>query len=224
MATDSTYAIEKLLADFNVKTVFDVGANVGQSALAFRQQFPEADVFSFEPAEETFQTLQQACRHDSKIHSYQLAISDVNGEKEFFINEDQSCNSLLESSGEIKNPSLSEKLKPVGSSTVQCQTLETFCNDHSIKEIEFLKMDIQGAELQAIAGGSELFTSGRVKVVFCEVLFSPMYKNACDFSAISNAMKGFGYPLYGLYNLYHFKSDGLLWGDAIFVNPELLKK
>ena len=224
MAADSTYAIDKLLTDFAVKTVFDVGANIGQSALAFRQQFPEANIYTFEPAEETFKTLQQACRHDAKIHPYQLAISDINGEKEFFINEDQSTSSLLESSREIKNRSLHEKMKPVGSSTVQCQTLETFCNQHSIREIEFLKMDIQGAELQAIAGASELFASGRIKVVFCEVQFSPMYKNACDFSAISEAMKGFGYPLYGIYHPYHFLSDGLLWADAIFVNPELLKK
>ena len=223
MATDSAYAIEKLLADFEVKTVFDVGAHIGQSALAFRQQFPKANIYTFEPSEETFNTLQQACSHDSKIHPYQLAISDVNGAKEFFITEDQTCNSLLESSRELKTQKLHEKLKPVGSSTVQCQTLETFCDQHSIEDIEFLKMDIQGAELQALAGGAELFTSGRVKVVFCEVQFSPMYKNACGFSAISDAMKEFGYPLYGLYNLYHFKSDGLLWGDAIFVNPDLEK-
>ena len=224
LATDSTYAINYLLENSRIKTVFDVGANIGQSALSFRQQFPDANIYTFEPAEEAFNSLQQACCDESKIHPFQLAISDINGDKEFFINEDQSCNSLFESSRELKTQHLHEKLTTVERRTVQCQTLETFCEQHSIEEIDFLKMDIQGAELQAIAGGAELFASGRVKVVFCEVCFSPMYKDACDFSSISDEMKSLGYSLYGLYHLYHFESDGLLWGDAIFINSELLKK
>lgn len=222
LATESDHAIQQLLAGRRVQTVFDVGANLGQSAKFYRSIFPAATVHSFEPSADTHAALSAACAGDPQIRTWQLAISDGAGTREFFINADHTTSSLLAAAEGIHNPDLREKLAGVGSVEVKCETLDSFCRQQAIGEIDLLKLDIQGAELQALQGGAELFRAGRVRLVFCEVLFSPLYRNACDFSLISNAMKSFGYTLYGLYNLHHFASDGLLWGDAIFVHPALL--
>jgi len=222
MAGDSDYAVQQLLGSDSVKTVFDVGANTGQSAALYRRLFPKAMIHSFEPAGKTHAELAAAVSGDSLVRTWQLALSDQDGTSEFFVSADPTCSSLLEPSNTVTNADLQEKLQAVGKERVQCSRLDTFCEEQSITQIDLLKMDIQGAELQAIRGAARMLSGGKIRAVFCEVLFSPLYQNACDFELISQAMKESGYKLYGLYNLYHFGGDGLLWGDAIFVHPDLL--
>jgi len=38
----------------SVNTLFDVGANVGQSSLRFRKDFPRASIWCFEPVKSTY--------------------------------------------------------------------------------------------------------------------------------------------------------------------------
>ena len=49
--------VKTILAAREIKTVFDVGANEGQSAQAFLRHFPHARIFSFEPTPATFEKL-----------------------------------------------------------------------------------------------------------------------------------------------------------------------
>ena len=84
-----------LLSGDEVGVVFDVGANVGQTARHYRQIFPNAKIHSFEPFESTFRTLSENCRGDGRIATYQLAVTDFSGSRTFFFNEDSVSNSLL---------------------------------------------------------------------------------------------------------------------------------
>lgn len=211
-----------MLSNQPTRNIFDIGANIGQTATLYRELFPDATVFSFEPFSSTFAELVENFASDPKVLPFQLAVSDEVGMKDFFANADHTTSSLLEPADEVADR-LKSKMTTSSKDSVQCVTLDSFCEEHDIETIDLLKMDIQGAELQAIAGATNLFQRHRISLVFCEVLFSPLYKNACDFSSISDAMSSYGYPLYGLYNLQHFVDDGLMWGDAIFVNPSLLK-
>ena len=223
MATESTYAIDQLLRRRKVDVIFDIGANVGQTARSYRQLFPDAKIHSFEPSDPAFSTLETTFAGDQKFKAWKLAISNVDGEKDFFCSDDDTCNSLLPPSQEIGNAALREKLTSTRKDKVECSRLDSFCQQNSIGRIDLLKMDIQGAELQAIEGASEKLGSGDIGLVFSEVQFSPLYKDACEFRDISSAMNMHGYKLYGLYNLHHFLEDGLLWGDAIFVHPSILR-
>src|SRR5215213_2166853 len=59
-----------------LKTIFDVGANVGQTAIWFSESFPEAMLFSFEPISSTYDTLVKNVASNKKIHCHKLAFSD----------------------------------------------------------------------------------------------------------------------------------------------------
>ena len=52
--------INRLSPNLKVEIIFDVGANLGQSALHYRQKFPQAKIYSFEPVTKAFQKLQAA--------------------------------------------------------------------------------------------------------------------------------------------------------------------
>lgn len=50
----------------NVHTIFDVGANRGQTYRTFRRDFPQAEIYSFEPVTESFEILSSSLRGDRK--------------------------------------------------------------------------------------------------------------------------------------------------------------
>jgi hypothetical protein len=52
-------AVRRAEPSFSPKLIFDVGANVGQSAELFLSAFPEARIQCFEPAEGTFAALSE---------------------------------------------------------------------------------------------------------------------------------------------------------------------
>ncbi len=41
--------LKKAFHESRFKKIFDVGGNIGQSALHYSDEFPEADIYSFEP-------------------------------------------------------------------------------------------------------------------------------------------------------------------------------
>jgi tRNA1(Val) A37 N6-methylase TrmN6 len=55
---DLAYDLKRILDGNQLQTVFDVGANVGQTALYFNKHFPNANIYSFEPVKGTFGTLE----------------------------------------------------------------------------------------------------------------------------------------------------------------------
>jgi FkbM family methyltransferase len=64
---------QRLIPD--AKTIFDVGANIGQTAKTYRRLFPSAEIWSFEPFPASYESL---CRSLSGpgFHPVPLALSD----------------------------------------------------------------------------------------------------------------------------------------------------
>ena len=72
---------EDLTWYFSVKDspiFFDVGANIGQSALEYNAMFPNSKIFSFEPFPTTFQTLKANVKHlgGIQIHPFGFGNSE----------------------------------------------------------------------------------------------------------------------------------------------------
>jgi FkbM family methyltransferase len=59
-------------------------------------------------------------------------------------------------------------------STVQTTSLDRFVRENAIGGVDFIKMDIQGAELDVLQGGGQTLSS--VLAIVCEVEFVPLYK------------------------------------------------
>jgi len=48
---------------------------------------------------------------------------------------------------------------------VQLDTLENYCHSRDIQKIDFMKIDVEGHELEVFKGGVSLFREGRVRVI-----------------------------------------------------------
>jgi hypothetical protein len=66
--------IRNCLPRVEVSTVFDVGANVDRSAEEFVEDFPDSQIYCFEPVEEVYRKLQAELRTHPNIRTFQFAL------------------------------------------------------------------------------------------------------------------------------------------------------
>jgi FkbM family methyltransferase len=211
-----------LLKGRKVEVVFDVGAYIGYVALRYSELFPKAKVYAFEPFAESFQSLSELSRAHPRIHPENIAVTDIVGRKQFYLNKFSPTNSLLTVAAGAGDYLDAEWAANEGMVEVPCTTLHHYCTEHGIDRVQVLKMDIQGAELTAFRGATPLLESKSIDLIYCEVLFTEQYDEQAYFSDISKFLESFGYTLYGLYDLNYAKKTGILsWADAIFISPEL---
>lgn len=224
MAQDAYYAQQALLSSGQVRTVFDVGANTGQTLLKYKSLFPGAVIHSFEPGEPAHGALVAAHGGDANVHIHPLAISDRIGSTTFFRNRDDTTNSLLPSAPGVSALTGRDTMTNVDSVEVSVTTLDDFTEKRGITQIDLLKMDIQGGELMALRGAERLLASQRISLIYSEVLFAELYSNQGEFTEIAGELRRHGYQLFGLYDLHYIDQKGIGWGDAIFVKPSLVAR
>jgi FkbM family methyltransferase len=109
-------------------------------------------------------------------------------------------------------------------------SLDEFCQAEEITTIDFLQIDVQGADLQVLNGAIQTLDSG-VLAVQVEVEFSALYSGQPLFADIDVFMRDRGFSLFDLESLnrevrraelFSAQRPGqLLWADAIYVRDPL---
>lgn len=111
-------------------------------------------------------------------------------------------------------------LRTVSTLPVETQRLDTVLPDDPV---DFLKLDIQGAELLALQGA--IGTLARTNVLHCEVEFAPIYAGQPLFGEVEAFLRPRGFALIDLIvpHRYAYRNasgiaspDRLLWGEAVF--------
>ena len=83
-------------------------------------------------------------------------------------------------------------------------------------DIDIVKLDIQGYEMEALQGMEGLLHS--IKIIVTEVAFIPLYENQPLFSDIDLFLQKINFQLFNLYGLYTQRDGRLTSGDAVFLN------
>jgi FkbM family methyltransferase len=193
-------------------TVFDIGANLGQTVGNFRLHFRRPVIHSFEPGEATFQQLKENTEAVPDLSLNKLALGSRVERRVFLENEYAVMSSFLE-------PDRDSWGKVTGRTELDLDTLDNYCSRASVASIDILKTDTQGFDLEVLRGSVGMLGRHRVHLIFMEVIFSQMYKGQGDFEAIYHFLRERGFSLVSLYSMY-FRNDRLAWADALFVDPE----
>ncbi len=143
--------------------IFDVGASNGHFSALVRAHYPGAVIHAFEPCHLMRDALRENIgRHDGG-HVYECGIADAASEREFFFDQHSTQTSSL---FEVSAAYFSNTLQR---STVLTDTLDSFAARYGIDHIDLLKVDVQGAEPQLLAGAA--LTLGRVRQAIFEISF-----------------------------------------------------
>ncbi len=191
------YVLEKLKATgVQRPMVFDVGANTGQYLDVLLENFgPDVDCHTFEPAQATFLPLAEHFKEKTNIHAVQLGLGKENGRIELYSNHD---GSTIASLYPIYN--LDQQTTLVHKETIHIRTIDSYCAENSVPRIDFLKIDVEGAELDVLLGAETMLREGRIHFVQFE--FGP--NNITSKTYIKDffrVLKGF--------SIYRIVQDGL---------------
>ncbi|HZK82480.1 MAG TPA: FkbM family methyltransferase [Humisphaera sp.] len=222
LSQDSAYAQRTLLRARDVRTIFDIGANTGQTARQYAADFPAATIYSFEPFDEAFAQLAQLAVRLPNVKAQKIAISDVSGVRPLFVNEGNMTNSLLPIAPGAAERIGDGAMRAMRKVEAPTDTIDAFCQARSIDRIDILKMDIQGGELMALKGASGMLGKHAVSLVYCEILFAGLYTGQASFCDVLGEMQSRGYSLFGIYNCKRPAGKCVAWGDAIFLGPDLV--
>jgi hypothetical protein len=105
-------------------------------------------------------------------------------------------------------------LSVANSITVVTLTLPELMERLKLEHIDLLKLDLQGAERLVLAGALQILD--RVRVIYIEVFFEPLYSGAWLFGEINEFLSGRGFKLCGLSNIVHAVDGDLVQANATF--------
>ena len=131
--------IQRIFGSRDVKVIFDVGANEGQSSAEFAAFFPSAAIHSFEPFDSSFECLSSISKRFKNIKTVKAAVGEVSGLRTMFVNNFSPTNSLLRKSAESLRYVSDEVMANTGTITVQVTTLDEYCMLEGIEFIDVLK-------------------------------------------------------------------------------------
>lgn len=196
-------------------TAFDVGARIGVvSVLAGRLVGSEGRVFAFEAEQINYTRL---CRNVelnglASVIPLHLVVYSSSGmiELRTFPRVASGWNTIgwFELDG----------LKPTGTESVPCVSLDDFCAERGISRIALLKIDIEGAEPEAFAGAEGLLTSHAIERIVFEISIPPLEGMGHQISDVVNPLVAVGYTIWDI------NGDGTLAGpmthfaDIVFDN------
>lgn len=202
----------KAVLNRSLATVVDIGANRGQFALAARA-ISGAKVVSFEPLPEVAKIFRTVFADDSAVTLHVAAIGDKSEKKKIHLSARDDSSSLLEI-GEAQSshfPGTHE----VGTLDVEVGTLDRYLAGEDILRPAMLKLDVQGFELQALAGCRNLI--GNFDYIYCECSFVELYKGQKLAGEVICYLGELGFGLSGIYNPSYDRDGNCIQADLLFV-------
>jgi FkbM family methyltransferase len=192
--------------------VIDAGANIGLYSSLFSNIVKKSGfVHSFEPIKNTFQSLRNHINADSRYKNYQLnnlGLGEKIERKVMYIPDEISGHASLTRHDNAWNA------KETSQHHVQLTSLDTYCERHKFKKLNFLKLDIEGAEYFALNGGINTITKFK-PILHMEVNSQLMLNfNITPFELVT-LLKSMGY-----FRLYYY--DDKPWDLIPF--KSLIKK
>jgi len=146
--------------------ILDIGCNDGADVLRFLGLFPACRVHAFEPDPRPRARFERTVRN-SRAKLWPVAIAATDGEAEFHVSSgDPSAlghhdpaRPAWDQSGSLRKPAKHVEVFPwvkfEGTMKVQTMRLDTFASQQKIRRVDFIWADVQGAEVDLIAGATE---------------------------------------------------------------------
>jgi FkbM family methyltransferase len=233
-------------------TIAQIGSRKSSEADDYSSQSwgifaPNLTIYGFEADADECKRMNQNLKERNIRHQEKhipIALSNIQGKSQLYVTKEKMCSSLYEPNhsyvSRFRN-FLPEFLTLDYVSEIETTTLDSFCASELIDTIDFLQVDVQGAELNIFQGAQQIIKNSTLAIQ-TEVEFAPIYKNQPLFADVDSHLRQQGFFLQELKELVwiskksfpglgynktslppelkagvpqHF-SGQLLWGDAFY--------
>lgn len=206
---------KRLLEQYSIDIVLDVGANMGQYAGELRRDLGfSGNIISFEPQSQAFEVLKKHAARDPRWEVNNFALGDEDGTADIHIAGNSFSSSFLDMlSSHIDSAPDSSY---VGSETTCVKTLDSVIDSCcSFENNIYLKIDTQGFEHKVIKGAEKSLE--RICMIQLEMSLVPLYDGQVLFDGLHSLLTEKGYRLVSLEHGFADKESGhLLQVDGIY--------
>lgn len=148
-------------------TIVEIGAHYGEDSLRFLEAFRDVNLFCFEPDPRNVEIFKKYV-NDDRVKLFEIALSDEKGKANFYqsyqeynqsntpdkynwINKEDYIEKRLNNSGasSLKKGYAHTLQSPI---EVETDRFDNWCKQNRIDEIDFVWLDVQGAEKEVIEG------------------------------------------------------------------------
>lgn len=211
-------------------TMLEVGAlpidSQSEPFHALLGQWPGSKIIAFEA--EAGLCIELNRKAPPGIRYYPAAVAKSRGRRAFYETVHPMCGSLYppdERWADVFHNLDVLRLKQT--SSIDTVPLDDFLAEQAIGPVDFIKMDIQGAELEALQGAAEALQS--VLVVVCEVEFVPLYEGQPLFGEVDAFLRSQGFVFHKFIGgagrtvkpvVFNNDANHLnqqMWADALFI-------
>ncbi len=177
--------------------LFDVGANVGNYSNLILQIFSDDDfeLHVFEPSATAFETLQSKV-NDDRVRLNRIGLDKENKEAVLHCDRDGSgLASLFDRQLDHFGIEFNRQEK------ISLGTLDDYCSKNRIDKIDFLKIDVEGNEINVLLGGGVMICQKKIKALQFEF-------GGCNIDS-RTYFRDFWNMLHENYTLFKICKDGL---------------
>lgn len=204
----------KLLKDYNIDVVLDVGANIGQYGSELRNIGYKGQIISFEPTSDAFSKLKKASSKDSLWEIHNISLGERDGESTINISKNSVSSSILKNLPQLTNSAPDATF--VSTETITINKLDTLFTELNLKDKNiYLKIDTQGYEKMVLDGA--INSLKYINGIQVEMALIPSYEGSLSFEDMSNFLKTLDFKLTTIESGHYDKNTGkLLEVDGVF--------
>jgi FkbM family methyltransferase len=143
--------------------ILDAGSNIGMSILFFKHIYRQCRIIGFEPDPRTFEILQGNVlrNHWENVEVFNKALHATDGEIDFYTDANRA--------GSGRASALKERFSASAGQAVRCQAVKAVpLSRFVVKEVDLLKMDIEGSEGEVIQELSDANKLRSIKQILVE--------------------------------------------------------
>jgi FkbM family methyltransferase len=204
--------IARRIAGWNPSVILDVGANVGQSAVAFAKAYPQAMVHSFEPFPASYRKLLANTRGYDNIMAHQIGLG-----------AEPALVQMSDGAVSTQNRILADAQGDDGIEVAIHQGAAVL-DRLGLAQVSYLKIDTEGHDLEVLKGFAPALN--RIDFIQVEAGMNRYNQTHVPFAQLCDFMQEHGFLLFYIFEqILEFKKGGrpvLRRANPLFINPRLV--
>ena len=217
--SSSIIHIEKILKKNFNPVILDVGSHQGETVDKILPINKNSILYCFEPSKANYIFIKNKYKKNKNIHAFNIGLGKKKEIKKFYENQASPISSFkkfdtqtqIESSWGIKET----KYSKIYNSKIN--TIDSWIRNKSIKDIDLLKIDTQGFELDVLIGAENSFKKGIIKNIILEIIFVRVYESQPNLSEINDFLYSYNFKLNAIVDSSYSKNGEILQADFLYL-------
>lgn len=206
--------IQARVSGFTFKTILDVGANIGQSAISYSISTEDCDIYSFEPIKKTYEELLKNTAGYPRVKAHNFGLGERSDTLRALSDGTSASNRIVHAESEGQSYE-----------DVSVVPGELFCRDNGIDHVSFLKIDTEGHDMSVLRGFDEFLRN--IDFIQVEASLNPQNTLHVPYRELEDYVRARGFLIFKIYGqTFEFHGGGRPYarrGDFVFINEKLAR-